>query len=139
MAEPGFDRELFAASLATRRLGRSLVVRARTGSTNDDVWAVALAGAPDGTAVVADDQTRGRGREGRVWHQAPGRGLALSVLLVAGRPAPGTAPLVAGLALVRALEACGAEVELKWPNDVMSRGRKLAGILCESRRRDEGA
>jgi len=137
---PGFDRAAFNGRLRTQRLGRTLLVRAATGSTNDDAWDAALAGAPDGTVVVADDQTRGRGRDRRVWHQAPGRGLALSVLLHAGCDHAGlsTAPLVAGLALVRALDGCGIATELKWPNDVLARGRKLAGILCESRRDANG-
>jgi len=138
--QPSFDRAAFNDRLRTQRLGRTLLVRAATESTNDDAWDAALAGAPDGTVVVADDQTRGRGRDGRMWHQAPGRGLALSVLLHAGCDHAGltTAPLVAGLALVRALDTFRVETELKWPNDVLVRGRKLAGILCESRRDADG-
>ncbi|HEV2105716.1 MAG TPA: biotin--[acetyl-CoA-carboxylase] ligase, partial [Candidatus Eisenbacteria bacterium] len=62
MADARFDRARFAASLATRRLGRTLLVRAETGSTNDDAWEALAAGGPDGLAVVAGAQTRGRGR-----------------------------------------------------------------------------
>ena len=140
MAEPTFDLARFTAALGTRRLGRRLVRRAETGSTNDDAWDAAFEGAPDGTAVVADVQTRGRGRLGRTWHETPGRGLALSVLLHPGCGGVGvaTAPLVAGLALARGLDGLGVESELKWPNDLLLGGRKLAGILCESRRRAEG-
>lgn len=141
MAEPTFDRARFVAALATRRLGHSMVVRAETGSTNDDAWDAAFAGAADGTVVVADAQARGRGRDGRAWHTAPGRGLAMSVLLRPGcdRERLATAPLVVGLALVRALDAWGVSAELKWPNDVLAGGRKLAGVLCESRRLADGA
>jgi BirA family biotin operon repressor/biotin-[acetyl-CoA-carboxylase] ligase len=140
LAEPSFDRVAFNERLRTQRLGRTLLVRAETASTNDDAWDAALAGVPDGAVVVADDQTRGRGRGDRVWHQAPGRGLALSVVLHAGcdRAGLSTAPLVAGLALVRALDACGVATDLKWPNDVLARGKKLAGILCETRRDADG-
>uniref|UniRef100_A0A832HZ87 biotin--[biotin carboxyl-carrier protein] ligase n=1 Tax=Eiseniibacteriota bacterium TaxID=2212470 RepID=A0A832HZ87_UNCEI len=132
---PAFDRAAFGAALATCRLGRTLVARAVAGSTNDVAWEALAAGAPDGTAVVADAQTSGRGRNGRRWHHAPGRALALSVLLHPGgaaRPLPAL-PLVAGLALARALDGLGARVELKWPNDLLLGGRKVSGILAEGR------
>jgi len=140
LASPGFDRARFAARLATRRLGRSLVARAEAESTNDVAWEALGAGSPDGTVVVADVQTRGRGRAGHSWHTAPGHGLALSVLLHQGcdRRQLGTLPLVAGLALARALETLGARAELKWPNDLLLAGRKVSGILAESRRTFEG-
>lgn len=145
MAEPTFDRARFLSRLATRTLGRHLVARASVESTNDAAWDALALGAPDGTVMVADEQTRGRGRAGRVWHLAPGEGLALSVLLQGGceRRALGVLPLGAGLALARALERLGVAVELKWPNDLLRGGRKLSGILCESRRsalqREHGA
>ena len=135
MAEPTFDRARFAARLRTRFLGRHLVARAEVESTNDAAWEALAAGTPDGTVIVADAQTRGRGRAGRRWHRAPGRGLALSALLTLDgerRPA-GVLPLAAGLALARALDELGAAPELKWPNDLLLGGRKLAGILCETR------
>lgn len=142
MADPTFDRATFEARLKTRRLGRPLIARAEVESTNDVAWDALAEGAPDGVAVVADAQTRGRGREGRVWHTAPGRGLALSLGLFEGceRGQLGFVPLVAGLALVRGLGRLGlATARLKWPNDVLAGGRKLAGILCESRRMADGA
>lgn len=140
-SHPAFDRARFDARLATRRIGRTLLVRAETGSTNDDAWDAAATGAADGTIVIADHQTSGRGRDHRIWHDAPGRGLALSILLHPGcdRTAVATAPLVVGLALARGLDALGADAELKWPNDLLLGGRKLAGVLCESRRRADGA
>ena len=136
MAEATFDRARFQARLSTRRLGRHLVARAAVESTNDVAWEALAAGAPDGTVVVADQQTRGRGRAGRRWHVAPGEGLALSLLLHLGcdRHPLGVLPLGAGLALARAVERLGVQAELKWPNDLLLGGRKLAGILCESRR-----
>jgi BirA family biotin operon repressor/biotin-[acetyl-CoA-carboxylase] ligase len=132
---PTFDRAAFDRHLATRRLGRTLIARAEVGSTNDVAWEALAAGVPDGAVVVADRQTAGRGRAGRAWHTAPGSGLALSVLLHQGcerRPLP-TLPLVAGLALAEALERLGARAELKWPNDLLLGGRKVSGILAESR------
>ncbi len=121
-------------------MGRSLVARAAVESTNDVAWEALAAGLPDGTAVVADVQTRGRGRAGRAWHLSPGKGLALSVLLLQGceRGQLAMLPLAAGLALARGLERLAVRAELKWPNDLMLAGRKLAGILCESRRTTTG-
>ncbi len=141
MAESTFDGARFMALLATRRLGRTLIARAEVESTNDEAWEALAAGAPDGTAVVADAQTRGRGRAGRSWHTAPGQGLALSVLLhpACDRRRMGALPLAAGLALARALDALGLGAELKWPNDLLLGGRKVAGLLAESRRTAEGA
>jgi BirA family biotin operon repressor/biotin-[acetyl-CoA-carboxylase] ligase len=135
-----FDRARYTTRLRTQRLGRPLRVLERTVSTNDDAWdalAGAGAGAPRDAAVLALAQTGGRGRAGRAWAQVPGRGLALSVALRLdgdGRAA-GVIPLVAGLAVVRTAHALGVPgARLKWPNDVLVRGRKLAGVLCEMRR-----
>jgi len=131
-----FDRARFTARLTARHLGRSLLVRESTASTNDDAWD-ALAELGDGAAVVALAQTRGRGRAGRSWQHVPGKGLALSVALRLGcdvRQA-GVIPLAAGLAAARAVHALGVpSARLKWPNDVLVDGRKLAGVLCEVRR-----
>ncbi len=140
MAESTFDRARFAARLATRRLGQTLLLRGETASTNDDAWDAGASGARDGTLVIADHQTQGRGRSGRAWVDAPGAGLAMSLLLHPGCDAAAfaTTPLVAGLALSRALDGLGVDAELKWPNDLLLGGRKLAGMLCESRRRPNG-
>lgn len=105
-------------------------------STQDLAFTLAADGAGDMTVVIADSQRLGRGRRGRVWHDAPGASLLMSVLLrprldVAAWPtfSPTAAVAVAtALARVAAIEA-----RVKWPNDVLARGRKLAGILLESR------
>ena len=135
MADARFDRIRFTGALRTARFGRVLIARAETLSTNDDAWEALSGGLPDSVTVVADAQVRGRGRAGRVWTHAPGQGLALSVALHLGcdvRQA-GVVPLVAGLALAEAASRLGASVRLKWPNDVLADGRKLAGVLCELR------
>ena len=136
----GFDRARYTARLGTRRLGQALLVRETTASTNDDAWE-ALGSLGDGAAVIALAQTAGRGRSGRTWAQVPGKGLALSVALRLGcdlRQA-GAIPLAAGLAVVRATHALGVPAaRLKWPNDVLVGGAKLAGVLCEVRRAPGG-
>ncbi|MDQ4026404.1 MAG: biotin--[acetyl-CoA-carboxylase] ligase [Actinomycetota bacterium] len=114
--------------------GRTLRVHDAIGSTNDDALEWAAAGAPEGAAVTADQQTQGRGRWSRGWHSPPGRSISLSLVL---RPDPDVAALLTtllGVAVAEALEeAAGVTCGLKWPNDVVIDGRKVAGILVESR------
>lgn len=103
-------------------------------STNDHLRQLSREGAPEGTVVLADHQTAGRGRRGRSWASPPGVGLWFSVLLRPSRPAR-EAPLWALLAAaaVRAAvhEVAGVAAQVKWPNDVVVAGAKLAGILAE--------
>lgn len=100
-------------------------------STNDRLKERAREGAPEWTVVLADEQTGGRGRQGRAWASPPG-GLYLSVLLRPTFEAFGLIPLAAGVALVEALREHGVAAELKWPNDALAGGLKLAGILAEA-------
>lgn len=99
-------------------------------STQDEIRVRARDGAPDGTVVVATVQEAGHGRHGRSWHSPEG-GLYLSFLLRdVGDPRFLT--LAMGCAVADALETAGAEPELKWVNDVMVEGRKVAGVLAEA-------
>ena len=108
---------------------------ATVGSTNDLVRAAAEAGAAAGTMIVAEQQTAGRGRHGRIWQSPPGN-LYASLLLRPAQPMGELASLslVAGLVLAAAVEAlrCPVPPELKWPNDVLLGDGKLAGILLEA-------
>jgi BirA family biotin operon repressor/biotin-[acetyl-CoA-carboxylase] ligase len=106
-----------------------LHLRATT-STNDRARALAAAGAPHGTLVTAGEQTAGRGRQGRTWSAPPGRALLMSLVL---RAPDRMLPLAAAVAVA---EAAGSEAAIKWPNDVLLGGRKLAGILAEARPQD---
>lgn len=121
--------------LATRTLGRNLRVEAQTASTNDIAKQLAQDGAPDGTVVLADQQVRGRGRQGRSFASPAGVGIYMSLLL---RPQVENShlpqlTLVAGVAAAEAIEEVSAlPVELKWPNDIMIDKRKAGGILTES-------
>ena len=89
-------------------------------------------GAPAGTAVVAAEQTAGRGSRGRRWH-SPRGGLWLSLLARPGRHGVELVSLRAGLALAETLDAAGLRVAVKWPNDLMWGERKIGGVLCEAR------
>lgn len=109
----------------------------KTASTMNDAAALAIAGEPHGTIVVAEEQTAGRGRLGRSWYSEKGAGLYFSMILRPPLPAA-AAPmltLVAGLAVRQAVaEVTGRvfpETDLRWPNDVLLGGRKCAGILLE--------
>lgn len=126
--------ELIAASGS--QLGRPFSFHASTGSTNDDAKHAAKEGAPHGATWLAESQTAGRGRQGRTWISPPGESLLFSVLLrvdLAPAKIP-RVPLVAGLAVRDAVARAAprARVAIKWPNDVVVDGRKVAGILVES-------
>ncbi len=113
--------------------GVRIEVVEQTESTNADVAGRAKAGEADGLVVAADDQTAGRGRLDRTWVTPAGTAVTFSMLLRPSAPAARWPwlPLVAGVAVVRALGETWGKPELKWPNDVLLRGRKVAGILVE--------
>jgi len=108
-------------------LGRPRLHLRETGSTNDRARELADRGAPHGTLVTAREQTAGRGRWGRAWVGPPGRALLLSLLVRRFDP---LLPLRAGLAVA---DVAGDDALVKWPNDVLVHGRKLAGVLVEAR------
>lgn len=131
------DAARISASLGGRSYGRSLEVRARTGSTNDDVREAAAAGAPSGHVIVADAQDKGRGAHGRIWSSPRGTDLYFSIL--ERRPLDGQRmpwlTLAVGLGLRDAVHASlssAGRVAIKWPNDLLIDGQKCAGILVES-------
>jgi BirA family biotin operon repressor/biotin-[acetyl-CoA-carboxylase] ligase len=102
-------------------------------STSDRARALALAGAPHGTLVTAGEQTAGRGRQGRRWSAPAGHALLCSLVL---RDPPTLLPLAAAVAVA---EVCGADAQIKWPNDIHVAGRKVAGILAEGRPQERWA
>jgi BirA family biotin operon repressor/biotin-[acetyl-CoA-carboxylase] ligase len=105
------------------------------GSTNEKAKELAMVGAEAGTLVVADGQTLGRGRSGRHWFSPPGLGLYVSFILRPDVPPDRAfgAHMAASLAAVHAVDALGPQsvVGIKWPNDLVAEGRKLAGVLAE--------
>ncbi len=138
--EEALTAETIRTGLATRVIGRSLVYLPETGSTNAEAKRLAEAGAVDGTVVVSDHQTAGRGRLGRPWQAPAGTSLLLSVVFRPHIP-PGQAQrltMCCALAVADAVEALtGLAVGLKWPNDVVLGEGKLGGILTEMALRGE--
>jgi BirA family biotin operon repressor/biotin-[acetyl-CoA-carboxylase] ligase len=123
------------ASLRTARLGRPIVFEREVDSTNRLARDLAIAGAAEGTIIVAEAQTAGRGRKRRTWYSPPGEGIYLSLVLRPGFQ-PAEAPkttLLAGVALAEALlPVVPNRVTIKWPNDILAGGKKVAGILVEA-------
>ncbi len=109
------------------RLGHPHVHVRQVDSTNTIAQELAAAGAPHGTLVSTDEQLAGRGRQGRRWSAPPGQSLLCSWVI---RDPARLLSLAAGVAVA---EACGPRALLKWPNDVLIDGRKVAGILVEGR------
>jgi BirA family biotin operon repressor/biotin-[acetyl-CoA-carboxylase] ligase len=136
---PEVEGDLAPARIAAARRGRfgaPLEVVASLPSTQSAVLEWSRAGAPEGAVMVADHQTQGRGRRGRTWLSAPGRALQFSLLL---RPTlvpdrAGVITTALGVAVAEAVEeTSGLPSRTRWPNDVTVEGRKVAGILVETR------
>ena len=122
--------------LASGELGRKIHSYAELESTNDEAHRLADDGALHGEVVIADVQTKGRGRRGRTWVSPKGKAVTMSIVLRPSLP-PARAPeitLVAAVAVCEAARELGAaSARIKWPNDIECRGRKLAGVLTELR------
>jgi BirA family biotin operon repressor/biotin-[acetyl-CoA-carboxylase] ligase len=124
-------------TLDTRRLGRRVLAYDRVDSTNNVAAALAEDPGNDGVVVLAEEQTAGRGQYGRTWLAPPGASVLMSVLLFPPLPLRRPAVLTAWAAVavcdvVR--RTTGVPAKIKWPNDVLLRGRKVCGILIEQRR-----
>lgn len=125
---------LVRADLGDCAIGRTIIHYFRTDSTNAMALKLAAEGAEHGTVVVAEEQTAGRGRLGRVWYSEKASGIYTSIIL---RPplSPSAAPvltLMAGLAAHKAVaSSTGLHVDIRWPNDLLVNGRKVCGILTE--------
>ncbi len=131
-----FNEHDIADRLSGRFIGNRVHFLREVDSTNIYAFKLAREGAPDGTVVIADCQTKGKGRMSRTWQSPPGRNIYTSIIL---RPSvePAVAPqitLASGVAVAELLsEYCPADVTLKWPNDVLIKGKKACGILTEMR------
>lgn len=124
---------------SSSRWGGHLHILSTVASTQEEAKRLAEAGAPEGTTVLAEEQTGGRGRQGKKWHSPFGKGVWMSVILRPELPLMSTPQLtlMAGVAVCRAIRrVSGVEAGIKWPNDLLAGERKICGILVESALRD---
>lgn len=128
-----FDIKTLRRCLNTRLIGRELRYWSEVDSTNAIALRLAAEGAVEGTVVVAEAQSKGRGRAGKPWYSPPGLNLYLSVILCPTVEAQKAAllTLISSLAIADAIDAEGGQAQVKWPNDVLLAGRKVAGALAE--------
>ncbi len=130
------DWEILEKSLTGKIFGHKLQYYPETGSTNDEAFKLGIAGAPEGTVIIADSQTEGRGRLHRAWHSPAGSNIYTTVIL---RPQlePSRVPQIsifAGIAVAEVLEKyCPNRINVKWPNDILINGKKVCGILSQAK------
>lgn len=128
--------DIISAKLKTDSIFQKIIHKQITSSTQDDAMELLQSGTANGTVVIADEQTKGRGRLGRPWHSEADGGIWFSMILKPDIPvfrAP-QLTLVTGLALARTINRLAektAACRIKWPNDILADGRKMAGILTE--------
>ncbi len=136
---PPLTRDTIYSTLATKWVGRRIELFDCLPSTNREAVQLAQADVENGTVVVAESQTAGRGRLSRTWFSPPGINLYCSIILRTARPPERLTewlswlPLVSALAAAEAIEQVSSiHVSVKWPNDLLISERKVGGILCES-------
>ena len=130
-----FSYTTISESLVDEHFGRPLYYYNTIGSTNIEAKILATSGSPEGTLIVADEQTAGRGRFNRHWSTPKGSGLAVSFILKSrlSNPQISQMPMLGSLATAYAIEQlCNTSPQLKWPNDVWIEQKKIAGILVET-------
>jgi BirA family transcriptional regulator, biotin operon repressor / biotin---[acetyl-CoA-carboxylase] ligase len=131
-----FNVEELRSYFLSRIIGRRIEYHEELESTNTEALRLALENAPEGTVVIADAQSEGRGRLDRIWESPPSLNLYLSVVLRPDIPAVSASliPLAVGVTVAEVVSKyCPGRVRLKWPNDVLVDGRKICGILTEMR------
>lgn len=119
--------------LRTKKLGNAIFWEMEISSTNDKATELAKTGAEEGTIVLAETQSKGRGRRGRSWESATSKGIYLSAILRPQRPLAQSSPytFLGAYAVVRVLEDYGLKAFIKWPNDVYVAEKKISGVLTE--------
>lgn len=129
------DPDQISANLKTRRVGRKILVYRSTSSTNDVAAEYGRNKENDGLAVFAEEQTAGRGRAGRRWESRSADSVLCSIVFTESVPQHHLLCLACAVAVAEAIgpAAAGSHAKIKWPNDIMLNGRKVAGILLESR------
>ena len=134
------DPDQISANLKTKRVGRKVLVYRSTSSTNDVAARYGRNRENDGLAVFAEEQTAGRGRAGSRWQSGKGDSILCSIVLAGSVPHHHLLSLACAVAVAEAIGPAGAarHAKIKWPNDIMLDGKKVAGILVESKAGRDG-
>jgi BirA family biotin operon repressor/biotin-[acetyl-CoA-carboxylase] ligase len=128
--------KILEEKLAGKLFGHKIYYYPETGSTNEKAFSLGIDGAPEGTAIIADCQTGGKGRLGRSWHSPAGTNIYTSVILRPQMESAGASriPLMVGVAVAEVLDKYAhAKISLKWPNDVLLNDKKVCGILSTAK------
>jgi len=127
--------QLIQTNLRTKELGKNIEYYNRLDSTNTEAWELVEESNNHGTIVITENQTKGRGQKTKTWRMVPGKSLVFSLILAKNYSInhSGLISLSVGLALVESLNKRGLEAKLKWPNDLFMKGKKIGGILCETK------
>ena len=136
-----FSKELYQKNLCTTILGREFNYHPQSNSTNEDAWQCFIDGTPDGTLILTDNQTNGKGRRQNKWVSTPEKSLTFSFILHSELELEkmGLLPLLTGISIVKGITAATAiQTGLKWPNDIMLNEKKMGGILIESKQTEHG-
>ncbi len=130
-----FNLNLYKKKLSTDFIGQLIQYYPKLDSTNTKAWDLISENAPTGTVITTDNQVNGRGRQSNKWISIPGKSLTFSIIMY-----PNALPsqiniysLIAGLAITDCLINYDIKAKLKWPNDILINGKKVGGILCESK------
>ena len=130
-----FNFKLYKEKLLTDFWGQVIQYYPKLDSTNTKAWELISEKAENGAIVITNNQTKGRGRQSNKWDSTPNKSLTFSIILY-----PNTLPiqinfhsLIAGLAITDCLIENNIQAQLKWPNDILIKGKKVGGILCESK------
>jgi BirA family transcriptional regulator, biotin operon repressor / biotin---[acetyl-CoA-carboxylase] ligase len=126
-----FDTQLFLQN-EIGSFGRELFYFERLESTNNTAAALAKENCPEGTVVLANEQTKGRGRKGNVWYSPGDVNLYFSVVLYPDSTDLRYLPYMAGMAVIHSLSNVGIKPDLKWPNDILASGKKISGVMIET-------
>ncbi|MHC4692140.1 MAG: biotin--[acetyl-CoA-carboxylase] ligase [Planctomycetota bacterium] len=133
------DPDRIKANLKTKRIGRKILVFDRTSSTNDIAVEYAKNKKNNGLVVFAEEQTAGRGRAGSKWHSGRAESIQCSIVLAGYKLNPELLSLTCAVAVADGLgKIGGTEAKIKWPNDIILNGKKVAGILLESKLNNNG-
>ena len=127
--------QLIQTNLRTKELGKNIEYYNRLDSTNTEAWELVGEDKNHGTIVITENQTNGKGQKNKTWEMVPGKSLVFSLILSKNYPIDhsGLICLSVSLALKKSLNKRGLDAKLKWPNDLFINGKKIGGILCETK------